>query len=613
MKFLKKLKRSNRFSRYVYYILILGYIISYAFFVHSVVSLIGIETIIRYSLLFVFLLYFIFYLVKSYQKLLKRKYKTFYFLSFITILIIILFSFSSFIIDKIYSYVSSINDSDYIDYTSYLIALKDTDQINTIGIIDDKNDNEGYVIAQDIIKKNKLDAKKESYDNYIKMLYALYSGDVDGIFVSSNYVTLFSGETDFANIENETKVVYSLTKKLKNADEFVSTDKELTEPFTVLVMGVDSAVDGLDANAAFNGDTLIMATFNPKTLTATLFSIPRDTYVPIACRKNNLAKINSSAAYGSSCVISTIEQLTGITIDYYAKINFKGVVKLVEAVGGVEVDVQAPDFNFNHGQDCKGMVCEQDSNRRWGKNTIYLKPGKQVLDGEEALAYARCRGVYADSDLARNRHQQDIIMALAKKVIKIRSYSQFQNILNAISSNIATNMSTTQILSSYNILKSMLSQSLNGAEFVRIQKSYLEVYNLPVYLPGSDRITSALGYYDDSLNNIVEEMKINLNITKPKTIKTFSFDEDNYEAHVAGKGIKRGASNSVLSSFIGKTKTDAENYCCSNNIKCSYIYIDENSEYFDEEMETDLIAYQTPHANTIMKGISEVTFYIIGK
>ena len=66
------------------------------------------------------------------------------------------------------------------------------------------------------------------------------------------------------------------------------------------ILGVDSETDELNDDAAFNGDTIILATFNPKTLSATLFSIPRDTYVPIACKGKAYNKINSSAAYGTA-------------------------------------------------------------------------------------------------------------------------------------------------------------------------------------------------------------------------------------------------------------------------------------------------------------------------
>ena len=218
-----------------------------------------------------------------------------------------------------------------------------------------------------------------------------------------------------------------------------SKSKRLTEPFTVLVMGVDSTIDGLNKNQAFNGDTLILVTFNPDTLTATMFSIPRDMYVPIACNNNRYAKINSSAAYGSSCVIRTVQKLTGIDIDYYVKINFRGVVDLVNALGGVTVNVEEPDFDYDSAHH--NMVCEQNSNRSYGKNDLVcMNIGQQTLNGEQALAYARCRHLYAVSDIARNQHQQDIIEALAIKVRSLKTLDEFQTVIDTVSRNIETNM-----------------------------------------------------------------------------------------------------------------------------------------------------------------------------
>ena len=115
----------------------------------------------------------------------------------------------------------------------------------------------------------------------------------------------------------------------------------------MLLLGVDSEYDGLANNAAFNGDSIMLLTFNPKTLSATVFSIPRDTYVPIACNNNKQNKINSAAAYGTKCMINTIENLTDITIDYFVKINFKGVVNLVDALDGIDVNIDEPDFKKN--------------------------------------------------------------------------------------------------------------------------------------------------------------------------------------------------------------------------------------------------------------------------
>ncbi|WP_297981952.1 LCP family protein [uncultured Methanobrevibacter sp.] len=96
--------------------------------------------------------------------------------------------------------------------------------------------------------------------------------------------------------------------------------KTLTKPFTFLILGVDSISD---VNAAFNGDTIMIVTFNPKTLNATMFSIPRDTYAKVACGNRQFQKINTSAYGGAKCVKKTVESITGLNIDYYIKINFK--------------------------------------------------------------------------------------------------------------------------------------------------------------------------------------------------------------------------------------------------------------------------------------------------
>ena len=620
-RFFRRLKRSSKVARIIFTIFTLGYIVSYIFFAKSVIELTGIETLIRYIVLVLLLGYLVLYIIKSLTGFIKRKYKLFTFLSIITFIFIAIFSVGAYSIDWVMDKLSLFGEKDTITYTSYLITLNDTtlNAKSILGMIDDNEDIEGNILAKKIIDEHELNYNVDMYDNedgkgYYNMLYDLYDKKVDGIFVSSNYVTLFSSEEDFANLSTETKVVYQISGEYKNVDkDIVNTEKSLTEPFTVLVMGVDSEYDGLNANAAFNGDTLILATFNPDTLNATLFSLPRDIYVPIACRNNQYAKINSSAASGTSCVIKTINNLTGIDVDYYAKINFKGVVDLVEAVGGVTVDVEEPDYNINHGNNCNGMVCEQDSDRRWGEHTIYIKPGVQTLNGEEALAYARCRGVYAESDLARNRHQQDLILALAQKMIRIESLDDLKKILDAVSNNVATNMDTEQILSSYKMLKGMISNAISDNDFITIEKTKLQVYSLPVYIERTGNYTSALGYYEKSLEDIVNAMNVNLGKKDPKIVKSMKYSlNETYESYVAGAGITGGASGTTLKSFIKGSKAEAEEYCKSNDLNCSFTYIDENSEYYDESVDTDLIAYQSPHQGTLLKNVNSVKFYIIG-
>lgn len=591
----RKLKRSNKFLLTLFIITFGLYIIGYTLFIKNLLSLSGIETGIRVFFIIFFLLWLIFYLFLSLIKLIKRNYKALIITTIISLLFSIVFYVSSFYINLIYDKMGNLTESNTTIYTTYLINFND-DEFNEdkiLGMVDDKESIEGYILANKLIKKEKLKNKVIKYAGFTELLSAFYNKEVDAIFVSSNYKTLF-GSDAYPNIGDETNILYKFSEKRKNEDKRIVSNKELTEPFTLLVMGVDSEANGLNANAAFNGDTLIYMTFNPKTLTASMFSIPRDTYVPIACRNNAYSKINSSAAYGTNCVINTVENLTGIKVDYYVKVNFKAVVELVEAVKGIEVMVEEPDFQRNSGVDCKGMVCEQNSNRDWGNNTVYIKPGWQKLNGEQALAYARCRHLYIESDLARNRHQQEIITALAKKALKIRSQKEFENILDAVSNNIATNMSMKEILSSYDILKSMITNSLKGEEMVNIKKSYLEVYSLPVNLGRS--VTSALGHYPGSLDDITKMMRTNLGKEEPTLAKTFTYDINTpYQEKVYGKGITTGEKLQLLPSFVGQNVSVAREYASRNNFS---LIVNGSG---------DIITTQSLASGTLVKNIKSLT------
>lgn len=607
-KTLNKIKKASKSLLTTYLMIVIGYFISYIFFSKSLLALVGIETAIRYTILICFLLWWIYYIFFSIRQFGKGKKKLFIAISILNVLLIIFFGFASYFIDKMYDKLENFTLKETATYTSVLLAMKDTEitPSSKLGIIANENDREGYILAKELIEKEKINNEITPYDDFLIMLTALYNGEIDGVFVSGNYKILFGNEDNFRTIGEDTKIVYSYSKEMKNEESSLISNKKLTEPFTVLVLGVDSEEQGgLNPNAAFNGDTLMLVTFNPNTLSATMFSIPRDMYVPIACNHNRYNKINSAAAFGTTCVINTIKQMTDIDIDYFVKVNFKGVVDLVNALGGVDVDVEEPDFDYDKAH--KGLVCEQDSQRRFGENLICIEPGENVhLDGEQALAYARCRHLYLLSDIARNKHQQAIIEAVAKKLVKVSNFSDFENLLDTISNNIATNMQTNQILSFYQTIKNMLINSLNGEDFISIQKTYLEYYSLPVYLPASGMTTSALGYYPGSLTAITTAMKENLEIVSPKTIKTFSYNytEDfEYTSDVIGKGIRTGNTLKLMPNLIGQSISQAEQWARSNGITL-------NKEFKESDSLPGMIVNQSVIAGTLLTNVNNVTIYI---
>lgn len=612
----KKIKKVHFLKKFFYFLSVIAYIATLVFMTSEAFIFKSTEPVILAIILALFIIWGLVYILFGLITMLSKSKKGFILLTIFTLLLSSGLGFGAYYLHQKKAQFSNMNANEIV-YTSNLIILNESkfSKSKPIGMIESTNDIEGNVLAQKLIEKEKLTNEIYYYEDYQSMISDLYKGKIIGCFVSGNYDIIFEGETfenDEDSNEKETPLVdrvkvYKEYSEVRENEDIIAltptgkTEKTLTEPFTVLIMGVDSAKDGLKANQAFNGDTLILATFNPNTLTATMFSLPRDLYVPIACNHNRYAKINSSAAYGSSCVIKTIQKLTDIEIDYYVKINFTGVVQLIDALGGVTVNVEEPDFNYNGKYDCKGMICEQNSKRKKGSSMIYVPTGVQHLNGEQALAYARNRHQFAVSDIARNQHQQQVIEAAAKQLKNINSITEFENILETISNNIETNMSLEQIISFYSVGKDMLMNSNSSS--LSIKKTYLSYYNLNVWLPGPGRYTSALGYWPGSLEAIVNLMKENLGTTTLKPVKTFSIDyNEDYSTPLVGRGIATGERLHLAKNFVGASEYEASTWCESVGLTC---YFETRTSY-----ETPgIIIDQSLHKGELLITKDSMTFY----
>ncbi len=612
-KVMRKLKKSKKPFRILYYGVIIVYLITFIMFTCSLISLKGIETLLRVILIIFFMLYILIFAFWNLLNLLRKKYKGLFITSIISVVFILIFSYCSYYINFVYNNLNNITEEKELLYTSYLITLKDTEfnDKSNIGIISKDVEPDDYDLANKLYKDKKISNNTKDYDDYIKMLNDLYAKKIDAIFVPGNYVTLFQNEEGFYNIRSDTKIIYEYSEKKKNEDLNIVSNKKFNEPLTFLLLGVDSEKQGLNAKSAFNGDTLMLVSFNPKTLNTVMVSIPRDTYVPIACRNNAYSKINSSAAYGTNCVINTINNFLDVNIDYYVKINFKGVVELVDALGGVEVDVEKPYFNSYQGVNYKGKMCEQNSDRQFGNKLVCINPGFQTLNGEQALAYARNRHLYVGGDLDRIKHQQQVVEAIANKSLGFKSIGDFQKILNAISNNLATNMDVDTMLSGYQVIKNMVGNLVSGKDALNISKAYLETYSLSVYVPSQGRNTSAQGYYLDSLEDIKKAINVVLEKENNEAIKTFDFNVNKpYEIYSPGKGKRSKSSGALLPNFVGLTIDEATKICNSANIKMHTVYVDEGDEHYNSLVTPGKIGSQSVHKNVLLSAVSDITFYI---
>lgn len=581
----------------------------------------GIETFYRIYVVIILIYLLIFTSYISLTNIKTQKSKSY----IISIILSILFSIIAFVgyyyLNNVYKAVNSYSKSEneyfssLVTYNTKLNDYKDLNK-NKIGIIKDTSDIEGNVLPNEIIDNLKLSKNNEivSYDSTIELLHALKTNKVDAAFFSSNYTDMFYSLEGYENIKEETKVLYK-TSKIYDIKEETKSESSLTKPFTMLLIGVDSSNDGV--TSGYNADVLILATFNPKTLRATMTSVPRDMYLKTACSNGKYRRINTTTwGSSSSCAVQTIEKLFSVDIDYYAKINFKGIVSLVDALGGIDVDVP---YSF----------CDQNSSRNWGNSTVFVNAGKNHLNGEQALALSRNRHKPNDgskagkamanycpnlkdgtrNDYTRGKNQIKVIMGIVNAATKLKDPNEALDILKTIDKNFQTNIKSDDVMSLYNLGKSIL---INGStNLINIQRSQLNGYNAYKYIYD----TSSKSYpavtipYTGSINDIKELINTNLDKKELKAIKNISFDINNkYEDELIGDGKYTQSKIPTLKNLSSYSLDDIKTYASNNKLKLKFIDVDTNIEITNYEGYK--FYSQKEHKDTILNQIDTLTIYI---
>ena len=231
-----------------------------------------------------------------------------------------------------------------------------------------------------------------------------------------------------------------------------------TKPMTILLMGVDTGSGSREDTWSGNSDSMILMTVNPTTKKTVMMSLERDilTKVKDSDGETVEAKLNSAyASGGAKLAISTIQDLMNIHIDRYVLINMKGLVQLVDAVGGITVN---NTFDF--------PISIEENEPEY---TAKVEPGVQKINGDQALVYARMRYQDPEGDYGRQKRQREVIKKVVEKVLSLNSVSHYQAILKAVSSNMQTNIelssrSIPQLLGYKDAFKRIESQQLRGED-----------------------------------------------------------------------------------------------------------------------------------------------------
>lgn len=216
------------------------------------------------------------------------------------------------------------------------------------------------------------------------------------------------------------------------------------DPFYMVLMGSDTR----RGQPQQRSDSLIVARIDPKNKKISMMSIPRDSRVAIPGKWTT--KINAAAVYGGpALVIKTVKELTGLPISHYVNLNFNGFRDVVDAIGGVWIDVPQNIYDLQASA--------------YGEKFATVKKGYQKLDGRHALTFVRTRHTLADGDFGRMRNQQAFIKALSSQALSLSNVFKASSIIDAIASNLDTDLTPAQMADLVLQFKGMKSSAIDSA------------------------------------------------------------------------------------------------------------------------------------------------------
>ena len=284
------------------------------------------------------------------------------------------------------------------------------------------------------LNKSGIQMEKREYGSLTEMLESFYNGEVDSIVINESSRSQITDIDAYKDFDNNTRVVYQTSYKVENTDKANAVSNITTTPFNVLISGSDTR-GGYDENG--RSDVIMVATVNPKTGTILLTSVPRDFYVETACdaadgcQQGALDKITHTGVHGTNTTKRTVEKLLGIEINYTFKVGFDTVTDIVDAVGGIDVNVEP-------GYECSNFLHAPG---------LSVHAGVNHLNGEQALGYARERYAYSEGDRQRTKNQQQVLMGIVDKITSPAIVTNYASIMDSMSNTFSTTMSNDEISS----------------------------------------------------------------------------------------------------------------------------------------------------------------------
>lgn len=283
--------------------------------------------------------------------------------------------------------------------------------------------------------EKRTDAQYElvELDSVPQEVLSLYTGEVDAIVLNEAYRTNVMELEGYEDFSDRTRVLFQASFKTDATNEALAVSDVTTRPYNILISGNDTYGD---VGELSRSDANMIVTINPVTSTVLLTSIPRDSYVPVdcgdayACAQGQLDKITHTGINGITSTKQTLEQLLDIDINYTFRVNFSSVTNIVDSLGGIDIEVP------------EGQAVETF----YADSTLEgVTEGRNHLDGERALVFARERYAYIDGDNQRVRNQQMVLKAIFDKATSPEIIVNYPNLLQALESAFDTTLTQDEI------------------------------------------------------------------------------------------------------------------------------------------------------------------------
>ena len=303
----------------------------------------------------------------------------------------------------------------------------------------------------------------------------------------------------------------SHNKQMSATVETTSTSAIAKDRVNIMLMGVDERKEDVGRS-----DTLMVASLNADQDKVSLLSIPRDTRVKI--KRHGYDKINAAYAYGGEALSqSTVESFLGINIDHYIIVNTNSFGKMIDAIGGVDIDVDNRMFYEDPWDDNGGLV-------------IDLKPGLQHMDGKTAITYVRYRD--EEGDAGRVRRQQKFMRACFDKLSDPSMVMKLPEIVKEARNAVKTDLSISEMVEIAKTLK-MADESTEGLKTGIVPGRWAYINGVSYLLPNIERlgevVTDNLGIESEKIDKHFEKIAYEYEESVPIYLDNLS---DEYDENV---------------------------------------------------------------------------------